>query len=364
MMGEVVVLIIIGFLLIRLVVAMVNAFSLLYLPQSTPVESQLVSVLIPARNEAANLPVLLEELVNQQYSKIEVLVYDDESEDNTASIVELYEKRDSRVRLLRSESLPDGWLGKNFACHNLAKQAKGDYLLFLDADVKITLDLIGNAVGYVHEKKLDLLSIFPTQKMQTRGEWLTVPLMNWILLSLLPLPMVRISKNPSLAAANGQFMMFRSSAYKGYNWHEQVKNNLVEDIVIIRKMKSRDFKAATLLGNNDIVCRMYNSYEQAMQGFSKNVIEFFGGSYLFSGIYTLLVFGGIAIPFIAGIPVFIVYLILVIFLRVFISLASRQSVTNNLLYHFPQMITFMKLILRGMKVRKTGKYSWKGRETK
>src|SRR5690606_28081384 len=133
--------------------------------------------------------------------------------------------------------LPKGWLGKNNACHNLAQHAKGKYLLFLDADVRVGDSIIKNTVSFTKKHKLGLLSIFPMQIMETLGEQSTVPNMNYILLSLLPLLLVRNTNFSSLAAANGQFMHFHAEIYPQTLPHQRMKNSKVEDIKIARFYK-------------------------------------------------------------------------------------------------------------------------------
>lgn len=363
-MSEIAVYALIIFTFIRFLVSVINVLSPLYLPNKSEKGNELVSVLIPARDEEKNLPGLLSDLTKQEHSNLEILVYNDHSTDNTEGVINAFKEKDNRIRLLSAKDLPKGWLGKNFACHNLASQAKGKYFLFLDADVRISEQLITSALYYVRFHKLDLLSIFPHQRMQTMGEWLTVPLMNWILLSLLPLILVRKSKRPSLAAANGQFMFFRAESYIPYQWHEQVRSNLVEDILIIRKMKVLGMKTATLLGNSDVVCRMYTSYREGINGFAKNLVEFFGGSILTAIFFALMIFGGITVLIAGSIGQIVVYIALILFIRIFISLASRQQAWKNIFMHIPQMITFLVLLIKGVGVRLTGKYTWKGRSTR
>ncbi|MGM0497992.1 MAG: glycosyltransferase [Bacteroidota bacterium] len=353
------------FAAIRMIVSFVNMLSNLYLPEEGDASGSLVSVLIPARNEAHNLPNLLHALMKQDHSEIEILVYDDHSEDNTAEVVRQFAKEDNRIKFLSGEPLPRGWFGKNHACNQLASNATGEYLLFLDADVDVSHDLVRKSVAFSRQNNLSLLSIFPQQKVITGGERLTVPLMNWILLTLLPMVLVRKSRNSSLAAANGQFMLFEANCYKSNWWHEQVKNSLVEDIEIIRMMKKENCKVATLLGNKDVSCRMYSSFKEGLNGFAKNVIEFFGGSSLLAALFTVLIATGVfIIPFALGIEIFFIYLVVVILTKVFVSITSRQSVINNLLFHIPQMVTFLIMVFKGIQVKQTGKYYWKGRKIK
>jgi glycosyltransferase involved in cell wall biosynthesis len=364
MIPELMAWIILAFVWIRLMVVLVNYLTRPYLKKYHLSGNPFVSVLIPARNEEENLPVLLDSLIKQDYTNFEVVVYDDHSEDGTSQVLEQFSESDQRIGWVRGEEVPAAWTGKNHACHRLGEEAKGDILLFLDADVIVSTDMLRKAVGTFRQYNLSLLSIFPRQLLKSRGEWLTVPLMNWILLSLLPLILVRKSRRPSLAAANGQFMMFDAQVYKTYWWHEQVKQNLVEDIVISRMMKKKGFRMATLLGRNDVMCRMYTSWREAVNGFAKNVLEFFGGNPWVAILFALLTFAGIVvIPVFLGLGWFVVYLVSAILIRVFISLASMQGIIKNIRLHPLQMGSFLYILAKGIQVKRSGRYHWKGRVT-
>src|SRR5690606_20443965 len=112
------------------------------------------------------------------------------------------------LEYIPGEELPAGWTGKNWACYQLAARAKGKYLLFLDADVAVSPDAIQSAVFEFEGKNVQMLSVFPTQKIKSPGEWLIVPLMDWLILTFLPLLRVYKSARPSISAANGQFILF------------------------------------------------------------------------------------------------------------------------------------------------------------
>jgi glycosyltransferase involved in cell wall biosynthesis len=229
---------IIGFAAIQLIVAFVNVVSQPRFHKKSDADD-LVSVLIPARNEEQNISNLLTDLQHQTYKNLEILVFDDQSTDRTAELVSDMAKYDNRIRLITSTGLPESWLGKNYACHSLAQQASGKYLLFLDADVRAEQLLISRTIRYSKKRKMKLLSIFPTQKMHSMGEKAVVPIMNYILLTLLPLVLVLRSKFSSLAAANGQFMLFEAKAYKKLNPHELLKAEKVEDIKIAQLFKKQ-----------------------------------------------------------------------------------------------------------------------------
>jgi glycosyltransferase involved in cell wall biosynthesis len=350
------------FTLIQLVVAIVNLLFETNLPEADNCSNDLVSVLIPARNEEDNISNILSDLMRQDYRKIEVIVFNDQSEDRTEKIVTEYTIRDHRIRLLNSEGLPDGWLGKNFACHSLSKQAKGDFLLFLDADVRISNNLIGNAVSFSEKHNTDLISIFPKQIIKTFGERITVPNMNYILVSLLPLILVRRVRYPSLAAANGQFMFFRTDLYKSQKPHLIMKNNKVEDIAIARAYKKRGEKVACFLGNETINCRMYKGFRESVNGFSKNVIAFFGNSFILASLFWLITsFGFLIVLFELPSEWFLPYLIAFLLTRIIISSISRQNILNNLIFIIPLQFSMGLFIYKAFINKYFRKFQWKGR---
>lgn len=355
---------IVVFAFVRFLVALFNYLTQPYLSKYPLKSPDSVSVLIPARNEEANIRNLLTDLQSQTYGSIEVIVYNDSSTDATGPIVEEFVKADGRFRLINGNGLPDGWLGKNNACHQLALQAKGDYLLFLDADVRVQKDFVEQTLAYMQHKKLHLLSFFPYQVLGSFGEAITVPVMQWILLSLLPLKLVMWSRRSSLSAANGQMMMFRAETYRNHRFHEMFRNNPVEDILIARTIKRLGYRMATLLGlPGDIRCRMYVSGNDAIEGFSKNVCEFFGGNrnvmFAFAAITTL---GPFAVLFFMPFPLIFIYFFSVLMARIMIADLSKQNVFKTVILFPLQQLSFMQMVIRWEKNRRNGTLTWKGRK--
>lgn len=347
---------------IQFLVALGNLISETSLPESVNESTHLVSVLIPARNEENNIGNILNDLINQKYKKIEVVVFNDQSEDKTAEIVDEFARRDSRIKIVNSDELPDGWFGKNYACHSLSKLARGQYLLFLDADVRIKNNIISNALSFSRKHDTVLISIFPEQIIKTFGERITVPNMNYILVSLLPLILVRKLKYPSLSAANGQFMFFRADIYHQSEPHRLMKNNKVEDIHIAREFKKRGFKIACLLGDETIRCRMYNGFWDSVNGFSKNVIAFFGNSYILAVLFWLITtFGFLPVLFALTSEILIVYLLIYFLTRIIISVASHQNVFYNLIYFILLQLSLGLFIYKAFINKYFRKLQWKGR---
>ena len=350
------------FTLVQFLVAAANLVFLQRFPKINQNFNLLVSVLIPARNEEKNIGNLLTGLQNQDYKNIEIIVFNDQSTDKTASIVNIFAENDKRIKLINSNGLPEGWLGKNHACFSLAKHASGKYFLFLDADVNIGNNIIQQTTQFSEKHKLGLLSIFPMQIMKTLGEQVTVPNMNFILLSLLPLVLVRKICFSSIAAANGQYMLFQSEIYWKIQPHEKMKTSKVEDIEIARFFKQNKIKVACLVGNPSITCRMYSGFSEAVYGFSKNVIQFFGGSFFMAILFWLVTsLGFIAVLFSFSTTIFLLYLLAIILTRIFISIVSKQSVLRNLRFAVPQQITMGIFIFQAIINTYKKQYLWKGR---
>jgi len=317
-----------------------------------------VSVLIPARNEENNISNLLGDLLQESYPRKEIIVFDDQSTDNTSKIVEEY----AEVNLIRSAGLPAGWLGKNFACHSLSAMAKGKYFLFLDADVRISSGLINRVVAYAEKHKLGLFSLFPTQILLGTAEWLTVPLMNYILLSLLPLILVRKSGFPSLAAANGQFMLFNADVYRKYYPHEKFSGNPVEDIEIARFFKRKGIRVSCLAGDHMVQCRMYQNFTSAVNGFAKNIAAFFGNSIFTAVLFWLITsFGFLIILIFMPANFFWLYLAVIVSTRIIISITSGQHVGRNLFWLLPQQLSIGMVLFKAFKNKISRQYIWKER---
>ncbi|MDD2322832.1 MAG: glycosyltransferase family 2 protein [Sphingobacteriia bacterium] len=361
MMLQSIAIVIFIFTALRLLVILTNIFTKQWLSVGYDNGNEKVSVLIPCRNEENNISVLLNNLTRQEYKNLEILVYDDESTDHTASIIHSFALQYPQIRYIKGNPLPEGWSGKIYACHKLAQEATGEYLLFTDADVLFHAGCITSAVSHLKKHNLHLLSLFPQQQMLTRGEKITVPVMNWILVSFLPLILTRLSKRPSLSAANGQFMLFRGESYRKHQFHQAIKRSLVEDIHIFRYMKKLGLQVHTLLGNGFVECRMYHSYSEAIDGFSKNITDFFSGRG-FMILFSLATLTGLWLIFFS-LPrvLFFVYLGMIIAIQTGFSFASGQNIFDNLRFLLHQRVAFFHMVYKALKIKRKGTYIWKGR---
>jgi chlorobactene glucosyltransferase len=322
-----------------------------------------ISVLIPARNEEKNIGACLNSIAFQTYSNIEIIVLDDNSDDSTARIVEEYSKKDSRIKLINGKSLPSGWLGKNWACAQLSKKATGDIILFIDADVCLKNNAIKFAVNIYQSKKVKMLSVFSSQIIAGFGTQLVTPMMNWVLLTFLPLKKVYSSKRNSFVAANGQFIMINKNIYEAIGGHESVKNEIVEDMELAKKVKRSGNKIITALGGKEIFCKMYDSFEESFNGFSKNYYPGFKTS-AFSFVLMLILFQFIfLLPILLAIVdlKYLIIISLIILQRVFVSSISNQKIFINVIMHPLQMIMTFVVGINSILISKRKIVKWKGR---
>jgi len=348
------------FLGMQCIDALVNFLFSVRLKKGFFSSSDRVSVLIPARNEEKKIGLLLEQLILNK-NIYEILIYNDESTDQTSRVVQDFQKKDSRITLIQGFSLPKGWLGKNHACDALSKRAQGNYLLFLDADVILYDDLIEDVLFYLKTKRLGLVSLFPVQILKSFGEKASVPIMNYILLTLLPLFLVRLSPFSSHAAANGQFMFFDASIYHKIKPHEHFKSAAVEDIAIARYFKKQKIKISFLSGDSRCQCRMYTSYREALNGFSKNIYHLFGNIKVFAfGFWLFSSLGFIPVLFIWP-DYFFLYVLGVFFTIIFYSLAARQNVFLSLILWPLHLIFILHVLLYSLILKKRKSVLWKER---
>jgi chlorobactene glucosyltransferase len=263
-------------------------------------------------------------------------------------------------------------MGKNWACHQLASCAAGRYLLFIDADVQLQPDFIQSALHEIKLKNLTLLSVFNDQIMYSSGEKMVVPLMHYILLTLLPLRLVYRTQDHRVAAASGQCMFFDAEVYGQHLFHQLHKNDVAEDIHIMRSVKNKGLKGSALLANGLIKCRMYHSYRESIEGFSKNLIAGFSGSVLLCVLVVFLCTAAF-LSFLYPLPAlqdfsqtgsYVFFFTLVLFIaaiRIMVSLLGNQPVMINILLHPLQMLSFFILLCTALYKHFTNSNRWKGR---
>lgn len=229
-----------------------------------------LSVLIPARDEAENLPRCLATVLSQPGVE-EVLVYDDHSTDATPAVVQRFAARDGRVRLIPPLPLPDGWCGKTFACQTLARHAAAPWLLFLDADAILAPGAVAGILEEAARRQVTLLSCWPALAMHTVWEKLLMPMLNFVVLTLYPTPLALTRPwDASLGLAHGALILARKDAYERVGGHAAVKGELFEDTALARLWRARGERSLCLDGRFVVSTRMYAGFGDIWRGFEKN----------------------------------------------------------------------------------------------
>jgi glycosyltransferase involved in cell wall biosynthesis len=232
---------------------------------------QQLSVLIPARNEEATIGRLLESLIPQQAYIKEILVLDDHSNDQTAAIVRQYEHK-LPLRLFSGKALPPGWTGKNYACQQLGEYAKGEWLLFLDADVTLEARGLQRLQHYL-DGRFQMVSAFPRQRVHTFMERMLIPFMLFLVICHLPIKQVQRSYDPKFAAAHGAFICIHQQSYHEAGRHAAIKSAIVDDMELMRLMKQANYPVALLRGEQFASMRMYEKNHEVWLGFRKNIFS-------------------------------------------------------------------------------------------
>lgn len=362
-------------LAVLLAIAAMNARTFPRLrPQPLPNQTTppAVSVLIPARNEASIIGATLEALLTQQYPNLEILVLDDRSDDGTADIVTAAARRHPQVRLLCGRELPPGWTGKNWACAQLSAAARGDLLVFTDADVRWQPGALCSLVATFNELDADLLTVWPTQITQSWGERLTVPLMALAVLAYLPVQLAHDFYHPLAAAANGQCMAFSRSAYVASGGHAAVRGAIVEDVQLARRIKAAGLHLRMADGAGLVQCQMYAGGRAAIDGFTKNILAGHGNRLSLVALSTLFHWSLFLLPWLwlalgwawplPGWPAWPLLLVAAsVTVRGLTAYVTRQRVADALLLPISVLIfTFIAARAVWWRVHYGGVY-WKGR---
>jgi glycosyltransferase involved in cell wall biosynthesis len=234
------------------------------------VAAQSCSILIPARNEENNLAGCLESAMQQGSAVLEIIVCDDHSEDGTAQVVQQYQQREPRLKLIQAGELPPGWCGKNFACASLAAQAKGEWMLFVDADVRLSPQAAEIMLAEAQVRQCSFLSCWPGLILDSFWERALMPLLNFVVFTLFPAPFSLIRNDPSLGLAHGACILIKSDEYRASGGHQLVYNEIFEDTCLARVWRQSGRQGVCLDGQDLAEVRMYDSLDGIFRGFQKN----------------------------------------------------------------------------------------------
>lgn len=253
-----------------------------------------VSILIPARDEEANIEAAITAALQNQTA--EVLVLDDNSSDRTYEIAAAIAAREPRLRVLRGAPLAQLWCGKNFACAQLASAASNRLLLFVDADVRLAPDAAA-ALAYACRKTgAHLISGVPRQEVRTFSEQLLIPLIHFVLLAFLPFDRMRRSTHPAYATGCGQLMMVDREAYETSGGHRVIRDRVHDGLALPKAFRAAGFRTDLVDVTALATCRMYRRDSDVWRGLAKNTHEGLGAPARIVPLTCLLVAGQV-LPF-------------------------------------------------------------------
>lgn len=257
-----------------------------------------LSICIPARNEAHNIHAAVEAALKVQWPNLEVIVVDDRSDDGTGDVARQAGNGDSRLRVIEGVEPPNGWAGKPWACSRAAGEARGAYLLFLDADVCIHPLAAQAMIDAMNSRKLAMLSAFGRWRLVSFWERAVVPCVGWLIRGTVNLDQVNDPGRPE-AFANGQAILFARNAYDQIGGHESVRNQILEDVRIAEATKKQGVAIGMYMAPWLFDVRLYRSLTEIMQGYSKNLYEGMGRRPMLGFGAILFIWVGTIVPFVA-----------------------------------------------------------------
>jgi cellulose synthase/poly-beta-1,6-N-acetylglucosamine synthase-like glycosyltransferase len=341
-------------------ISLVN-FATIRVPRHDEAIRSSVTVLAPMRNEAENVPEFISALSSQMGVKdLEIIIINDSSTDKTSDLLSLVIDGDVRFKVINSPELRDGWLGKVSALQSGFDIARGDYIITVDADVRLAPNAIMRAITQLERLNLDYISPYPRQLAFTFSEKLIQPLLHWSWMSTIVLRLAEKYPRRSTAVANGQFFLARRSALDAINGFTSVSKQILDDIELARSLVAAGYKGAVTEGSGIASTRMYSSFDEIRQGYGKSLSKAFGGEL---GTLVAIVF-----IFVTGIlPVLLIAsgnllgwfcYFYITFSRELSAIRSRE----NLLYAFLHPLSSALLIyLICYSWAKRGTIQWKGR---
>lgn len=326
--------------------------------KNTPTKvSGSVSVLIPMRNEEENVKGCLSSVLAQKgLDTLEVIAIDDGSTDNTSNEIKVFPS----VELISGEKLPDKWLGKLWACQQLAEKSSGDYLVFVDADVRLSDYAVANSISKMGN--WDFISPYPRQLTSGFVQKIFQPLLQWSWLSSVPLLIAQKYSIKSMAVANGQFLIIKRDAYFKSGAHAGIKTEVLDDLMLARNLLKQGYKGGVAEASNIATCHMYKNKMELFKGYQKSLWKAFGsvpGTIL---AIALLIVTGIlpiistALGSTSGLAAFGL-----ITLSRMISSLRTGSLPNSAIFHPLAILMLLGLILFSWFGKLTNTITWRDR---
>lgn len=339
--------------------AILNAITIIR-PRAQSSQSLSFSILVPCRNEAENATELVSSLGALDHPNFDVVFIDDNSTDGTGDLLREEIINHPLMKVISAAQLPDGWMGKPWALSQGLNHATSDYIVTIDADVRLAPHALSAMDAVLQRTRSDFLSPYPAQAAVTLSERLIQPLLQWTWMTTVPLRIAMQSSRTSLAIANGQFLLVRKSALISCGGFAAIQSSVLDDIDLARALIRGGFRGGVCDGSTIASTRMYTSLREIRAGYGKSMSTGFGGVFGSLALGLVMVVSGI-LPFIfsvAGSPIATASLLMVIASRIVSAISSRSLLIDALL-HPVSVLLFIYLLIYSNLFH--SKITWKGR---
>jgi cellulose synthase/poly-beta-1,6-N-acetylglucosamine synthase-like glycosyltransferase len=318
------------------------------------------SILVPCRNEAENVSELVSTLGALDHPRYEVIFIDDNSTDGTGELLRQAITNRPYMKVISAAPLSDGWMGKPWALSQGLSHATHDYIVTVDADVRLAPDALTAMDSVLQRTRSDFLSPYPSQSAVTMSERLVQPLLQWTWMTTVPLRLAMQSSRTSLAVANGQFLIVKKSALISVGGFAAIQSSVLDDIDLARVLIHGGFRGGVCDGSAIASTRMYTSFREIRAGYGKSMSTGFGGIFGSLALVLVMAVSGI-LPFIgsiAGSPIATASLLMVIASRIISAISSRSLLIDALLHPISALFFIYLLIYSNLF---HSKIMWKGR---
>jgi hypothetical protein len=342
---------------LSLFLALLNFFTIRTVQNKANLINQKVSILIPMRNEIGNATKCIASVLAQQgLTNFEVIVLDDASTDGTNEVL----KNIPEIKHLTGAPLPQGWLGKVWACHQLSEAATGEVLVFMDADVRVKEHAIASSIAKMGD--WDFISPYPRQLSSGFIERIFQPFLHWSWFASVPLVIAQSMKVKSMVVANGQLLIIKRPAYLTSGGHQKIKSQVLDDLELARELIASGFKGGVAQGAQISSCLMYQSAPAMFAGYRKSLWRAFGGlpgSILAAAL--LLSTGVASLVFaIAGSTIAGLSFALILITRLLSSIKAKESFLT-LIWHPLAVLIFVGILTYSWVGKFSGKLIWRDR---
>lgn len=343
--------------LLAFLLSLLNFFTIRTVKNTPAGINKKVSILIPMRNEVANAKECVTALIDQKgLLDFEIIVLDDDSTDGTSQVLSQF----TEIKIIKGLPLPQGWLGKIWACHQLSEQSTGEIMVFLDADVRLQEHAVASAISKMGA--WDFISPYPRQLSVGLLESIFQPLLHWSWFASVPLFATQRFRVKSMVVANGQFLIIKKVAYQAAGGHEKIKNEVLDDLELAKLLVAHGSQGDVAEGAEVATCLMYRSPMQLVLGYQKSLWRAFGslGGSVFVALL-LLVTGVLSLLLaISGSVLAAVAFILILGSRTLSSVRAKESI-SKVFWHPVAVLIFVGILTYSWIGKYRGTLKWRDR---